>query len=74
MNIKISKHAADRMIERGISKEEIVFIFNSESWDSVACSDQDDDILIAVKSVNGKKWRFIFNEKTGVLITCFPMR
>lgn len=74
MNVKISAHALQRMNERGISEAEVLAIFESEAWEEVSESKIDQAVLIAQKSLRGKKWAFVFNRETGTLITCYPRR
>jgi len=72
MNVTISKHALERMEQRGISVDEVREAFDAETWESVDVSDLDETVLIVTKTFNGKKWRFLYNHETNTLITCYP--
>jgi len=74
MNVTISKHALDRMEQRGISEAEVRQAFDTESWESVDISSVDETILIVTKTFNGKKWHFLYNHETNTLVTCYPKR
>lgn len=74
MNIKLSEHAEQRMLERGISKDEVKRIFDEENFEYFANSKDDPSAVVVDKTLNGKKWRFVFNKFTNTLITCFPRR
>lgn len=74
MNIKISEHAAKRMAERDISEETVRSAFDAEDWESYDVSEVDESAIIVTKTINGKKWRFVFNWETETLITCYPRR
>ena len=74
MNIKISEHAAQRMAERNISEDVVRKAFDTEDWESNDVSEVDDSAVIVTKTINGKKWAFIFNWETATLITCYPRR
>ena len=74
MNIKISEHAAQRMAERNISEEVVRKAFDAEDWESYDVSEVDETAIIVTKTINGKKWRFVFNWETETLITCYPRR
>ena len=74
MNIKISEHAAQRMAERNISEDVVRRAFDAEDWDSNDVSEVDEFAVIVTKTINGKKWCFVFNWETATLITCYPRR
>ena len=74
MNIKISEHAAQRMAERNISEDVVRRAFDAEDWESYDVSEVDESAIIVTKTINGKKWRFVFNWETETLITCYPRR
>lgn len=74
MNIKISEHAAQRMAERNISEDAVRKAFDAEDWESYDVSEVDESAIILTKTINGKKWSFVFNWETATLITCFPRR
>ena len=74
MNIKISEHAAKRMAERHISEEAIRKAFDDDNWESYDVSEVDETAVIVTKTINGKKWCFVFNWETATLITCYPRR
>ena len=74
MNVTISEHARQRMLERGISEDEIRRAFDNEEWESYDVSASDDSAVIVTKTINGKKWRFVFNWESATLITCYPRR
>ena len=74
MNIKISEHAAQRMAERNISEDVVRRAFDAEDWESYDVSEVDEFAIIVTKTINGKKWRFVFNWETETLITCYPRR
>ena len=74
MNIKISEHAAQRMAERNISEDVVRRAFDAEDWESYDVSEVDEFAVIVTKTINGKKWRFVFNWETETLITCYPRR
>ena len=74
MNIKISEHAAKRMAERNIPKDVVRRAFDAEDWESYDVSEVDESAIIVTKTINGKKWRFVFNWETETLITSYPRR
>ena len=74
MNIKISEHAAKRMAERNISEKVVLESFDAEDWESYDVSEVDETAVIVTKTINGKKWCFVFNWETATLITCYPRR
>ena len=74
MNIKISEHAAKRMAERNISEKVVRESFDAEDWESYDVSEVDETAVIVTKTINGKKWCFVFNWETATLITCYPRR
>ena len=74
MNIKISEHAAKRMAERNISEKVVRESFDAEDWESYDVSEVDETAVIVTKTINGKKWCFVFNWETATLITCYPTR
>ena len=74
MNIKISKHAAKRMAERNIPEDVVRRAFDAEDWESYDVSEVDESAIIVTKTINGKKWRFVFNWETETLITSYPRR
>ena len=74
MNIKISEHAAKRMVERIIPEDVVRRAFDAEDWESYDVSEVDETAIIVTKTINGKKWRFVFNWETETLITCYPRR
>ena len=74
MNIKISEHAAQRMAERNISEDVVRTAFDTEDWETNDVSEVDDSAIIVTKTINGKKWSFVFNWETATLITCYPRR
>ena len=74
MNIKISEHAAKRMVERNIPEDVVRRAFDAEDWESYDVSEVDETAIIVKKTINGKKWRFVFNWETETLITCYPRR
>ena len=74
MDIKISEHAAQRMAERNISEEAVRKAFDDEDWESYDVSEVDESALILTKTIDGKKWSFVFNWETATLITCYPRR
>ena len=74
MNIKISEHAAQRMAERNISEDVVRTAFDTEDWETNDVSEVDDSAIIVTKTINGKKWSFVFNCETATLITCYPRR
>ena len=75
MNIKISEHAAQRMAERNISEEVVRKAFEAEDWESYDVSEVDESVIILLtKTINEKKWAFVFNWETATLITCYPRR
>jgi hypothetical protein len=74
MNIKISEHAAKRMAERNIPEDVVRRAFDAEDWESYDVSEVDETAIIVTKTINGKKWRFVFNWETETLITSYPRR
>ena len=74
MNIKISEHAAKRMAERNIPEDVVRRAFDAEDWESYDVSEVDETAIIVTKTINGKKWRFVFNWETETLTTCYPRR
>ena len=74
MNIKISEHAAKRMAERNIPEDVVRRAFDAEDWESYDVSEVDETAIIVKKTINGKKWRFVFNWETETLITSYPRR
>jgi hypothetical protein len=74
MDIKISEHAAQRMAERNISEDDVRRAFDAEDWESYDVSEVDESALILTKTIDGKKWSFVFNWETVTLITCYPRR
>ena len=74
MNIKISEHAAKRMAERNISEKVVRESFDAEDWESYDVPEVDETAVIVTKTINGKKWCFVFNWETATLITCYPRR
>ena len=74
MNIKISEPAAKRMAERNIPEDVVRRAFDAEDWESYDVSEVDESAIIVTKTINGKKWRFVFNWETETLITCYPRR
>ena len=74
MNIKISEHAAKRMAERNIPEDVVRRAFDAEDWESYDVSEVDETAIIVTKTINEKKWRFVFNWETETLITCYPRR
>ena len=74
MNIKISEHAAQRMAERNIPEDVVRRAFDAEDWESYDVSEVDESAIIVTKTINGKKWRFVFNWETETLITSYPRR
>ena len=74
MNIKISEHAAKRMAERNIPEDVVRRAFDAEDWESYDVSEVDESAIIVTKTINGKKWRFVFNWETETLITCYQRR
>ena len=74
MNIKISEHAAQRMAERNISEDVVRRAFDAEDRESYDVSEVDEFAVIVTKTINGKKWCFVFNWETATLITCYPRR
>ena len=74
MNIKISEHAAKRMAERNIPEDVVRRAFDAEDWESYDASEVDESAIIVTKTINGKKWRFVFNWETETLITSYPRR
>lgn len=74
MNIKISEHAAKRMAERNIPEDVVRRAFDAEDWESYDVSEVDESAIIVTKTINGKKWRFVFNWETETLITSYPRR
>ncbi|SOD12203.1 protein of unknown function [Fibrobacter sp. UWB16] len=74
MNIKISEHAAKKMAERNIPEDVVRRAFDAEDWESYDVSEVDETAIIVTKTINEKKWRFVFNWETETLITCYPRR
>ena len=74
MNIKISEHAAKRMAERNISEKVVLESFDAEDWESYDVSEVDETAVIVTKTINVKKWCFVFSWETATLITCYPRR
>ena len=74
MNIKISEHAAKRMAERNIPEDVVRRAFDAEDWESYDVSEVDESAIIVTMTINGKKWRFVFNWETETLITSYPRR
>lgn len=75
MNIRISEHAKLRMVERGITEEQVRKFFESndpiKSW---KISDKDDSVMLVDTEFDGKKFRIAYNAETDTLITLFPRR
>ena len=74
MNIERSEHAAIRMAEWNSPEDVVRRAFDAEDWESYDVSEVDESAIIVTKTINGKKWRFVFNWETETLITCYPRR
>ena len=62
------------MAERNIPEDVIRNAFDAEDWESYDVSEVDESAIIVTKTINGKKWCFVFNWETKTLITCYPRR
>jgi len=74
VNIKISRHAAERIKERGITEEQVRAVFASENVLDWKVSDSDESVLLVDTVVNGKKYRFAYNVLSDILVTVYPLR
>lgn len=72
---KISKHALERIEERGFSKDDIIFVLNSKFPITVRLhSPVEEDIELFMGYSGSKHMLIPVNVKTGNVITVRPMR
>jgi len=72
---KISKHAMERIEERGFSKEDILFVLNAKFPVTIRLhSPVEDDVEIFMGFSGSKHVLIPVNMKTGNVITVRPMR
>ena len=75
MDIKISKHAKQRMEERGISEEQVRSFFDSnEPITSWKISDSDNSVILVDTVFDEQEFRLVYNALTDALITLYPRR
>ncbi len=75
MDIKISKHAKQRMEERGISEEQVRSFFDSnEPITSWKISDSDNSVILVDTVFDEQEFRLVYNALTDTLITLYPRR
>jgi hypothetical protein len=72
---KISKHALERIEERGFSKEDVLFVLNSKFPITIRLHSPAEDDVELFMGYSGLKHMLIpVNIKTGNVITVRPMR
>lgn len=75
MAIKISLHAKQRIMERGLTEQQVRnFFATNEGLLSVETSDRDSTVSVMEAMINGRKYRLICNLIDDVLVTVYPLK
>lgn len=74
MAIKISLHAKQRIMERGLTEQQVRHFFETnEGLLSVETSDRDSTVSVMEAMINGRKYRLIYDVKDDFLVTVYPI-
>lgn len=74
MAIKISLHAKQRIMERGLTEQQVRHFFaTNEGLLSVETSDRDSTVSVMEAMINGRKYRLIYDVKDDFLVTVYPI-
>lgn len=74
MAIKISLHAKQRIMERGLTDQQVRHFFETnEGLLSVETSDRDSTVSVMEAMINGRKYRLIYDVKDDFLVTVYPI-
>lgn len=75
MEIKISVHAMQRMMERGLTEQQVRHFFaTNEGLLCLDISDKDPTVATAEAFIDGRKYRFIYNVREDTLVTVYPIK
>lgn len=75
MDIKISMHAMQRMMERGLTEQQVRHFFaTNEGLLSLDISDKDPTVATAEAFIDGRKYRLIYDAEDDILVTLYPVK